>query len=117
MKIHLIGLLIVTLVLASFGVGHGQTVTYEAITVAATAIGLAGGTLITGDGNRVSRCSGRLDTAQIRQRWDGTDPTATEGELVEIGDVITLSGYAVIEDVRWIRTGSTSGILRLHCWR
>lgn len=91
--------------------------TYESVTVATTAVGLATATTNPTGDLEITRCRGRLETAQVRQRWDGTNPTSTEGELVDIGDVVTIEGNDVARRVRWIRTGSTSGVMKVHCWR
>ena len=56
---------------------------------------------------------GRLETAQIRARGDETDPTSSEGELLEVGDDI----YIVINEftsMNFIRTGSVSGVCKGH---
>ena len=51
-----------------------------------------------------------LETAQIRFRYDGGDPTATVGHLMNPGDILTLEGIGV-NNFRAIRTGSTDGLL------
>ena len=56
---------------------------------------------------------GRLETAQVRGRGDGNDPTSSEGVLIEIGDIVVLSS-SEIDRTAFIRTGSTSGILKGH---
>ena len=56
---------------------------------------------------------GRLETASLRARGDGTAPTATEGELIEIGDDVILDKHQIMT-TNFIRTGSTSGVLRGH---
>ena len=78
------------------------------LTIDATARSLTYGT------NR--HCRGRLETASVRLRYDGTAPTATEGELIEPGDIVTISG-ADLANAQFIRTGGTSGVLPYHCWR
>jgi len=55
-----------------------------------------------------------LETAQIRIRSDGTSPTASEGRIAEIGDTIVLSSAAQIAGFKAIRTGSTSGVLKIE---
>ena len=115
--IRFIGGLCLSVALCVTHVQSQTGVRYEALTVGATAVGLAAATISPAGSEPNTRCRGRLETAQIRQRWDGTNPTATEGELVEIGDVIDLTGISTLSLVRWIRTGSTSGVLRVHCYR
>lgn len=80
---------------------------YESLTIAATALSLAATSL------NARSFVGRLETAQVRMRSDGTAPTTTEGELLEIGDIVILSAFE-IEHMQFIRTGGTSGVLRGH---
>ena len=54
-----------------------------------------------------------LETAQIRFRLDGTDPTSTVGEVMNPYDRMTLTGMNDAENFRAIRTGGTSGNLRI----
>ena len=89
--------------------GSGQeAANYESVTVADSAIGLTSGTY--GDATKAEMT---LETAQIRVRKDGTDPTSSEGHPVEIGDKINLYSAADIAAFKAIRTGSTSGVLKV----
>jgi len=81
---------------------------YESITVADSAIGLTAAKYLDAEHAEMT-----LETAQIRFRLDGTDPTSSEGHLVEVGDVITLNSAAQIADFKATRTGSTSGVLKV----
>lgn len=56
---------------------------------------------------------GILETAQIRGRDDGTAPTTTEGEVIDVGSVIYMS-EANIVNASFIRTGATSGVIKGH---
>ena len=56
---------------------------------------------------------GRVETAPIRARGDGTAPTTTEGELYHPGDPVLLS-ETEIGGKQFIRTTSTSGIIKGH---
>lgn len=96
---------------------YSQTaaVSYESITVTDAAVGIGSGTLtyVMAGG----ACSGRLEDAQIRFRVDGTDPTAAEGVLLEIGDTITVTTLRNITQFKAIRTGAVSGTLKIHCFQ
>lgn len=81
---------------------------YESVTVAAAAIGLTSATYANAIYVEMT-----LETAQIRIRLDGTNPTASEGHIVERGDVITLEGTAQISQFRAYRTGAVSGVLKV----
>lgn len=81
---------------------------YEAITVANTAKTLTAGTY-----GSAQKAIMTLETAQIRVRFDGTAPTTSEGHLVEVGDVITLNAGSQMSTFQAIRTGATSGVLKV----
>lgn len=107
-RVLLIGLL-VALVLA--GPAQGQRATsFEQITVAGSAIGVTAA-IVAG----MSGCGFRLETAQIRWRIDAA-PTASVGTVLEVGDVLTLTRIEDAQRVKFIRTGTTSGLLNVWCW-
>jgi hypothetical protein len=58
-----------------------------------------------------------LETAQIRHWIDGSAPTTTEGHLTEIGDTLVVEGEVALENFRAIRTGGTSGELKVSYGR
>lgn len=86
---------------------------YEAITVAAVAIGFTASTRSPSNDPAAVRAVCTLETAQIRYRYDGTDPTAAEGHLLNPGDVLVLEGAESLSRFRAIRTGASSGTLRV----
>lgn len=90
-------------------------VKYETVTFTNTAVGLTASTLVAANGEALTACVGKLETAQIRIRYDGTAPTTTEGTLVDVGEIVQLTSNAALQAFRGIRTGGTSGIIRFHC--
>ena len=85
---------------------------YESITIADTAIGLTAANIKV---NTV-RVYCTLETAQIRFRTDGTNPTASTGHLLETGAALELYSYDDISKFKAIRTGATSGALQCSYW-
>jgi hypothetical protein len=86
---------------------------YESITVSSAAIGLTAGTItpiIAGVRNATALCV--VETAQIRYRVDGTDPTSSEGIALNIGDTLVLEGSDDLLKFRAIRTGGTDAVLK-----
>lgn len=81
---------------------------YESITVAGTAIGLTAATHLKAQHAIIT-----VETAQVRVRFDGTAPTATEGHIVDVGDVIHLNTGSQMTKFKAIRTGTTSGVLKV----
>lgn len=86
----------------------------ESLTVDST----AGGVGFTANelGTRAVVAVCRLETAQIRISGGGT-PTAggTEGsQIMEVGEVIEVWGQQDMRSFRAIRTGATSGALRIQ---
>lgn len=81
---------------------------YEALTVADTAVGVT-----FAQASDAERMIATVETAQVRYRYDGGSPTAADGHLAEVGDVIVIEGSGNITAFRAIRTGGTSGVLRI----
>lgn len=90
---------------------------WEALTVDDTAGGVAiTSTTYTPTRGAVSQeCNCSLETAQIRFTTDGTAPTTSVGHLLEVGQKVKLEGYDEIATFRAIRTGATSGALKVTC--
>ena len=60
---------------------------------------------------------GRLQDSSIRARGDATNPTATEGELIESGQLVILDDAELGAgggQILFIRTGGVSGVLKGH---
>ena len=85
----------------------------EAITVDNTAGGVA---LTTSYVDNSSMCFMTLETGQIRWTIDGTAPTTTVGHLLEIGQTLTFNSRQQCRGFRAIRTGTTSGALKVTYW-
>lgn len=81
---------------------------YESLTIAASSVGLSAASPVV-----PKSFVGVLETAQVRFRGDGTAPTATEGVVMEVGDQITLTADEIV-NMRFFRTGGTSGVLKGH---
>ena len=80
----------------------------ESITVTDTAIGFSQAIWA---GNYCQTVFITLETAPIRFWINGTDPTTTEGHLMQPGQSGTVKGAAITK-FKAIRTGGTSGVLR-----
>ena len=81
-------------------------------TVSNTAIGFTSGKITPATGGKVRRVVCTLETDNVRIRTDGTDPTSSEGHLLEVGQSIVVEGYATIAAFRAIRT-STDATLKV----
>lgn len=90
-----------------------STVAFDQITVAATAIGLTTANVRGYGSNRFAaeRAVIIVETAPIRWRDDGTDPTSTVGMIANPGTILTLENRDRTEKWRGIRTGATSATL------
>ena len=86
----------------------------ESITVSNTAIGFTPATINNGTGVKPLVAVFVVETAQIRFKVDGGDPTTTVGILAEIGDEVTIIGEHDVQAFRAIRTGSTDAIIQPH---
>lgn len=85
--------------------------TDESITVANTAIGITA----TEIGDEVVMAVCRLETAQIRYNpvQDPTSGGAEGSPLMNVDDELEVWGQPDLRSIRFIRTGSTSGALRV----
>jgi len=81
---------------------------YESVTVTNTSTTLTASTYLN-----ASRAFMTVETAAVRYRVDGAAPTSAEGHLLNIGDVLTLIGLQTIRNFKAIRTGATSGVLKV----
>jgi hypothetical protein len=57
--------------------------------------------------------AGRVTTAEIRARGDGTSPTASVGLTLKTDDFVYMS-VTETKATEFIRTGSTSGVIEGH---
>ena len=81
---------------------------FESITVAGTAIGFT-----AAKAARANRVLVTVETGEIRFRYDGTDPTATEGHRSKSGDVWEILGTQNIKNFKAIRSNTTSSALKV----
>ena len=84
---------------------------YESITIADTAIGLTASKLTTE--RRPISVLITFETAPIRWRADGTDPTSSEGHIQNPMSSMIIEGIHNMQKIRFIRTGTTSGIAKV----
>jgi len=82
---------------------YDDTIAFEALTVAGTAVGFTAATY-AGAYTAVVRIEG----AQVRYRTDGTSPTASVGMVADPGDVIHVSSSRDLQAIKFIRTGGVS---------
>jgi hypothetical protein len=91
---------------------------HEAITVAATSLGLTAATWqnpTTGSAAKMAVID--CETANVRYRVDGTDPTATTGHPLNAGSQMKVWGAADLAVIEFIREGATSATLRVTYYR
>ncbi len=80
---------------------------FETITVAATAIGFTALKLAADP--KIKQAILTLETASIRYRIDGTNPTSSVGHLMQAKSSLVLEGFSQLNNFKAIRTGGTSG--------
>ena len=90
--------------------------TFERITVTNTAVGVATATTNPTGRQQMNTCYARLESGGVYFRDDGTDPTATVGAPLDVGDTVTISGNSIARSIRFIRSASTNGILSVRCY-
>jgi hypothetical protein len=117
--------MLVSVVLLTGAIAATQVLkTNERLTVDATVggVGLAALTIspaawANSNAPDVTYCRGVLETGAIRWLANGTAPTATTGEPLEVGATIELFGTATIRAWRGIRQTATSGVIDWQCGR
>lgn len=102
---------LVLLLLLAATPGSVSYIAFEQITVANTAIGFTSARITPPGFNQAQLASCRLRTAQISFTYDGTVPTASVGTLLEVGELLSVTGQDNLVRFRAIRTGGTSGQL------
>ncbi len=89
------------------------TYNYESVTVGASAIGLTAAKYLPSDEQHAREAVCTVETNPVRFRVDA-DPSATEGELLNTGDSVTLDSIEDIRRCKFIRTGGASGTLKVR---
>lgn len=84
--------------------------THEALTVSTVA---KGPTAIIVAGKSYNQAMISVETAAVKYRLDGYDPTASTGHNLEIGDILILNGRYEVENFRVIRRDAADSTLRI----
>lgn len=107
---------VLALCLGVAGTNAAPYVTYETITVDNTVRSISSAALDPPGYPQQNHCWGRLETAEIRYRFDGGTPTSTSGFLAEPYEFIEAFTHEDAERLRMVRTGSVSAVLKISCW-
>lgn len=91
-------------------IGKHKGYNYEKIDVEGEAIGLTSSILDTKPAPK--RAFITSETARMRYRYDGEDPEATEGHILDPQDILTIEGIVNLTNFKVIRV-SNSGVLRV----
>lgn len=92
------------------GLSDFRAVNYESVSVSSTAVGITSTVTSGGATLRGQRAIVTAETSQMRYRYDGTNPTTSEGHLLEVGQSIEVLGFADIDNFAIIATGSDGTI-------
>jgi len=90
---------------------------YEVLTVGAAVVGLSVNKIkpTTGPYARMMARAVMISSedGDLRFRFDGGQPTASDGHYLVAGDALVISGYQAMLKLQAIRTGETDGTLRV----
>ncbi|MDI6732313.1 MAG: hypothetical protein QME16_00070 [Planctomycetota bacterium] len=86
---------------------------YESITVDDTVKSLTSLSYTDTDGNTAVNALITIETAQIRWRIDGGNPTSTGGHLSNPMDIIKLNNASDVKNFKATRVSSTSATIRV----
>lgn len=82
---------------------------FETLSVAGSAVGFTAATYGAATLARV-----HVATARVRYRMDGTNPTASVGEPLEIGSIIELDSADQVQRIRFISMDGGTASLSCH---
>lgn len=102
-RILLAAVLVVATAVATWA---SDLVTYERVSVGTTAVGLSATTLEPPGLGQINFCWGRVENFPIRLRYDGTNPTATNGIYLAPDDLFTVASHEDARRLRMIATES-----------
>lgn len=71
----------------------------------------AGGPTAATAGSATAALFGPVETADVRWRADGTDPTSSVGHLLPTQQTLYVEGTDLINKIKFIRTGSTNAAI------
>ena len=91
-------------------VGKFIPFSFETITVN-TVIGLT--TSILDSSPKPKEAFITVESAQIRFRYDNTDPTSSVGHILNPMDSITIKGYSQMRNIKFIKIGASNGTLQV----
>ena len=90
---------------------------YEALNVGDTAAGITSALILPTSGHKQTKAWITVEGSPIRFRVDGTDPTATEGHLVDTGEAFEINGFLNLQRFRAIRITTYACSLRVSVGR
>lgn len=93
-----------TIAVAQTAIGYRQLTVSSTVQTIPSAIG-AGAT----------QCRGSLEQSQVRVAYDGSTPTSTSGQPMNVNDVLVLGNAQDIANFKSIAQNATSGLLNLTC--
>ena len=83
---------------------------YEDLSVAGTAVGFTAATLA----NAASYAMVLVENAAVRFTLHGTVPTASSGDMLNVGDRLILEGAAQVSEAKFISRDGGTATLRCH---
>lgn len=90
------------------------TFAFEQVTVSTTAIGLTTATYSPGTKGTAMLATIIVETAGLRYRKDGTDPTSSVGMPLAAGDVLYVWGSVDIKNIKFIRSSGSNATISVE---
>lgn len=92
--------------------------TFVRLDVTDTPVGLPAAILEPPGQLPVTRCAGRVETAQVRfGDVRAVTVAATTGRILDIGDTVVFASPGDAAGVRFVKTGSTTAVVMVECGR
>lgn len=86
---------------------------YESITISTTVKSLTSGKYTADNGEVATRAIITVENARLRYRYDGDNPTSSEGHILNPNNVLVIIGSANIQNFRAIRVDGTDAVIRV----
>jgi len=92
---------------------RGVATDYESKTVSTSVVSLTASKLEPSDAPPVDAVLITVETASIRVRLDGVDPTSTEGHLIAADEALLIRGINALRQFKAIRATTSDATIRI----
>jgi len=96
---------------------RGVAADYESKTVSTSVVTLTPSKLEPSDAPPIDAVLITVETASIRIRLDGVDPTSTEGHLIAADEALWIKGINALRQFKAVRATTSDATIRISYYR